>query len=50
MIQNALAMCDKNGRFLFEVMPDFFPHGRFTQVEAELWAKYFEQKNERTKR
>jgi len=46
-IQHAMMLCDKNGRFLFEVLPDHFPQGRLTRVEILLWSKYFEQKKER---
>ena len=45
MIKNAMILCDKSGQFLFQVMPDKFPHGRWTIVEALLWEKYYEQKN-----
>jgi hypothetical protein len=44
MIQTALLLADKNNRFLFEILPDYFPQGRFTATERGLWARYFEEK------
>jgi len=40
----ALSLCDKNGMFLFQAMPDVFPQGRLTELELMLWEKYFEEK------
>jgi len=31
-------------RFLFEVLPDFFPHGFLTEVEIELWSLFYASK------
>jgi len=49
MIQNVMALCDKSGQFLFQVMPDRFPYGRISDVEMALWSKYFDAKNARAK-
>ena len=46
MIQNALIMCDKNNKFLFEVLPDYFPQGGLTDIELHLWTKYHERKKD----
>lgn len=27
-------------RFLYEVLPDLFPYGFYSEVENALWAKY----------
>jgi len=45
-----MALCDKNQKFLFEVLPDYLPFGRLTNVEVGLWSLYLEQKQERMKR
>jgi hypothetical protein len=37
----AMILCDRKGRFLFEVMPDRFPEGRLTDVEMALWGMYY---------
>ena len=42
-------LCDLRGRFLFEVLPDYFPQGRLTDVEVGLWGQYYEAKNAGTK-
>lgn len=44
MIQGALVLCEKNQKFLFEALPDYFPQGRLTEVELRLWDKYYRQK------
>jgi len=46
MVQAALTMCDRNQKFLFEVIPDFLPHNRLTNVELALWNKYHERKQQ----
>ncbi len=38
-------LCDLRGRFLFEALPDVFPEGRLTDVEAALWGQYYEHKS-----
>ncbi len=40
----AMQLCDMRGRFLFEVRPDLFPHGRLTGVECELWGMFYEDR------
>ena len=41
-----MALCDKKDMFLFQALPDIFPQGRLTEVEVELWDRYFiERKN-----
>jgi hypothetical protein len=38
-------------RFLFEVIPDLFPHQYLTEVERGLWQRFYEeQKSLRKKR
>jgi len=44
MIQDALLLCDHRKRFLFEVLPDYFPQGRLTGIERELWGRYYKRK------
>jgi len=45
-VKTALYLCHKNNSFLFQVLPDIFPQGFLTNIEAELWAKFLEeQKN-----
>lgn len=44
-----MSLCDKSGRFLFEALPDIFPHGRVTMTEMELWARYYEDRERRKK-
>jgi len=46
MFKNIMALCDKSGQFLFQVMPDIFPHGRITADEMLLWDKYYEQQKQ----
>ena len=51
MVRNVLSLCDKSGQFLFQVLPDRFPHGRVTMIELKLWDKFYtEQKNRRDSR
>lgn len=45
-VQAALALCHVNHAFLYEVRPDLFPQGFLTDVELELWGKYFESKKQ----
>lgn len=47
MIRNAMGMCDKSGQFLFQVLPNLFPHGHLTLTEMMLWEKYYKEKEER---
>jgi len=47
MIQSALILCEKNQKFLFEVLPDYFPQGRLTDLELQLWNKFYEQRQEK---
>jgi len=49
MIKNVMTLCDKSGQFLFQVLPDKFPHGRLTGVEMELWNRYYTEKNAKEK-
>ncbi len=37
-------LCDLKQRFLFEALPDLFP-SRLTDVECELWGRYYEDKS-----
>jgi hypothetical protein len=39
-------LCDLKGRFLFEVIPDIIPEGRLTDVECNLWGRYYHDKNQ----
>jgi hypothetical protein len=47
MIKNTMSLCDKSGQFLFQVMPDKFPHGRLTLKEMLLWEKFYDEQNQR---
>jgi len=40
-------MCEQNGRFLFEALPQHFPHGRWTEDEAALWALHYQSKEKK---
>jgi len=46
-VRHALTLCDRNRRFLFEVLPDKFPQGRLTHLELLVWERYFEDKKGR---
>lgn len=39
-VRASLALCNKTGRFLFEVRPDLFPQGYLTDLELEMWGEY----------
>jgi hypothetical protein len=39
-----MMMCDGTGRFLFELFPDVFPEGRFTETELLLWGMHYRDK------
>jgi len=45
MVKNTMLLCDKSGQFLFQVLPDVFPHGRITEIEMHLWNMFYEEKN-----
>ena len=45
-----MSLCDKSGQFLFQIMPDKFPYGRLSQIEMELWNRFYTEQNERRKR
>ena len=49
-IRVALSLCEKNGAFLFQVLPDVFPQGRLTEVEISLWDKYYKDREDAKKR
>lgn len=49
-VQLALGRCGETGGWLFEVLPDLFPHKRLTPIEAELWGRYYKEKSERAKK
>jgi len=42
-------LADKWGKPLFELLPDKFPQGRLTDVELELWARFYNEKRNRVK-
>jgi hypothetical protein len=42
-----MALCSERGRFLFEVRADLFPEGRLGPVETELWALWYEEREQR---
>jgi hypothetical protein len=44
-----MALADLRGGWLFELLPDVFPGGRLTEIEIELWSRYFDEKNQRTR-
>jgi len=41
-----LALCDLKNKFLFEVMPTYFPEGYLTETEIILWELFYQQKAE----
>jgi len=43
-VQVALALCHRKDKFLFEVIPDYLPYNRLTEVEIELWKRFYDQK------
>jgi len=49
-IQNAMALCKAHNKFLFEARPDIFPAGFLSETEMALWARYYEQNNDRRKK
>ncbi len=46
-VQMVLARCGEAGGWLFEILPDLFPHGRLTLIESELWVRHYKEKKER---
>ena len=46
-VRIALDRCGETGGWLFEVIPDLFPHGRLTPIESELWVRHYKEKKER---
>jgi len=40
-------LCHSRGRFLYEIMPDYFPEGILTDTEIELWELHYEAHNQR---
>jgi len=49
-VQLALARCGETGGWLFRVLPDLFPHKRLTPIEAALWGRYYQEREERRKK
>jgi hypothetical protein len=45
----ALALCSERGRFLFEVRPDVFAEGFLCETETALWARWYEERERRSK-
>lgn len=43
-----ILLCDFKKRFLFEARPDIFPP-RLTPLEREIWARYYEDKNRKSR-
>lgn len=43
-----MALCAERGRFLFEVRPDVFTTGQLSDLELELWAKWYAEREKRT--
>jgi len=37
-------MADLRGRFLFEISPDLFPCGFLSDLEMNLWGRFFEDR------
>lgn len=46
-ITNALYLCERKSRFLFEVRPDLFPEGQLGAVECELWDMFYADLNDK---
>jgi hypothetical protein len=44
-----MALCSERNRFLFEVRPDLFPEGRLSEVETALWARWYEDRQRRSR-
>lgn len=48
-----MMLCSSGGygghRFLFELLPDLFPHPYFTELEFRLWARHYNRKKKGTK-
>jgi hypothetical protein len=44
-----MALCSERGRFLFEVRPDIFGD-RLGDTETALWARWYEEREQRSKR
>jgi hypothetical protein len=45
-----MVLCDMKGKFLYEVKPSLFPEGELTETEIQLWAMFYEEKNNRKKK
>jgi len=43
-IRLAMSLADQRNRFLFEILPEFAHYGFLTDLEMELWGKYYEWK------
>jgi hypothetical protein len=42
-------LCEDRGAFMFQIRPDLFPAGYMDEVERQLWAIYYEDKQARQK-
>ena len=41
-----MSLADKNGKFLYEVLPEFMSFGYLTTYEMELWLRYTKWKDD----
>ncbi len=46
-VTNALYLCERKNKFLFEARPDLFPGGKLGAVECELWDMFYSDLNEK---
>lgn len=37
-----------SNRFLFEVLPDLFPYGFLSEIEIQMWARFFNEQKKNT--
>ncbi len=49
-MRDALALCYRQGGFLFQILPHRFPEGRLTYTERELWGMFLDMMNEANKK
>ncbi len=46
-MRNSLALCHDMKAFLFEARPDLMPYGFLSDLELELWGRYYDEMNSR---
>jgi len=49
-VKAALTLGDHFGKPLYELIPDFFPQGRLTDLEASLWGLFYQDRKDKRKK